>query len=243
MVILFPSDIYSEVELLNHMIVLFKFLRNIYSVFYAGKEMTVRTRHGTTDWFKNWERRMSRLYTVTCLFNLYAQGFPGSSFGKKSSWNMGDLGLKDPLGKGVATYFSIVARRIPWTEEPGRLQSMGSQRVRHGWTSKHSTEYIMQNAGLDEAQAGIKTTGRNSNQICKWNHPYGRKQRGLKSLLMKVKEESEKADLKLNIQKSKIMASGPITSWQIDGYTVWKVTDFYFLGFKNHCRGWLQPWN
>ena len=162
---------------------------------------------------------------------------------KKSSWNMGDLGLKDPVGKGVATYFSIVARRIPWTEEPGRLQSMGSQRVRHGWTSKHSTEYIMQNAGLDEAQAGIKTTGRNSNQICKWNHPYGRKQRGLKSLLMKVKEESEKADLKLNIQKSKIMASGPITSWQIDGYTVWKVTDFYFLGFKNHCRGWLQPWN
>ena len=78
----------------------------------------------------------------------------------------------------------------------------------------------MQNAGLDEAQAGIKTTGRNRNQICKLNHPYGRKQRGLKSLLMKVKEESEKADLKLNIQKSKIMASGPITSWQIDGYTV-----------------------
>ena len=135
MAILFPSAIYSEVELLNHMVVLFKILRNIYSVFYASEEATVRTRHGTTDWFKNWERSMSRLYTVTCLFNLYAQGFPGSSVGKESIWNspksMGDLGLKNPLEKGEATYFSILARRIPWTEEPGRLQPMGSQRVRH----------------------------------------------------------------------------------------------------------------
>ena len=63
----------------------------------------------------------------------------------------------------------------------------------------------------------------------------------LKSLLMKVKEESEKAGLKLNIQKSKIMASGPITSWQIDGETMETVTDF--LGLQNHCRWWLQPWN
>ena len=97
MAILFPSAIYSEVELLNHMVVLFKILRNIYSVFYASEQATVRTRHGTTDWFKNWERSMSRLYTVTCLFNLYAQGFPGSSVGKESIWNspksMGDLGL------------------------------------------------------------------------------------------------------------------------------------------------------
>ena len=61
-----------------------------------------------------------------------------------------------------------------------------------------------------------------------------------KSLLMKVKEESEKVGLKLNIQKAKIMASGPITSWQIDGETV---TDFIFLGSKNHCRWWLQQWN
>ena len=100
MVILFPSDIYSEVELLNHMIVLFKFLRNIYSVFYAGKEMTVRTRHGTTDWFKNCKRRMSRLYTVTCLFNLYAQGFPGSSFGKKILLEYGRPGFERSFGKG-----------------------------------------------------------------------------------------------------------------------------------------------
>ena len=65
----------------------------------------------------------------------------------------------------------------------------------------------------------------------------------LKSLLMKVKEESEKVGLKLNIQKTKIMASSPITSWDIDGETVETVSDFIFLGSKNHCRWWLQPWN
>ena len=64
----------------------------------------------------------------------------------------------------------------------------------------------------------------------------------MKSLSMKVKEESEKAGLKLNIQKLKIMASGPITSWQIDGETMETVKD-YFLGLQNHCRRWLQPWN
>ena len=63
----------------------------------------------------------------------------------------------------------------------------------------------------------------------------------LKSLLMKVKEESEKVGLKLNIQKTKIMASGPITWWQIDGETVETLADFIFLGSKNHCRWWLQP--
>ena len=65
----------------------------------------------------------------------------------------------------------------------------------------------------------------------------------LKSLLMKVKEESEKIDLKLNIQKTKIMASDPITSWQIDGETVETVSDFILEGLQNHCRWWLQPWN
>ena len=65
----------------------------------------------------------------------------------------------------------------------------------------------------------------------------------LKSLLMKVKEESEKGDLKLNIQKTKIMASRPITSWQIDGETLETVADFIFQGLQNHCRWWLQPWN
>ena len=78
-------------------------------------------------------------------------------------------------------------------------------------------------------------------QICRWHHPYSRKWRELKSLLMKVKEESEKFGLKLNIQKTKIMASGPIMSWQIDRETVEIVTD-YFWGLENHCRWWPQPW-
>ena len=89
----------------------------------------------------------------------------------------------------------------------------------------------MQNAGLDEAQAGIKIAGSNINNL-----RYGdnstlmvESKEELKSLLMKVKEESEKVGLKLNIQKTKIMASGPITSWQIDGETMETVTDFYFL--------------
>ena len=93
----------------------------------------------------------------------------------------------------------------------------------------------MQNAGLDEAQAGIKIAGRNSNNL-----RYGddttlmaESKEELKSLLMKVKEESEKACLELNIQRTKIMASGPITSWQIDGETMETVTDFIFLGSKS----------
>ena len=65
----------------------------------------------------------------------------------------------------------------------------------------------------------------------------------LKSLLMNVKEESDKVGLKLNIQKTKIMASSPITSWEIDGETVETVANFIFLGLQNHCRRWLQPWN
>ena len=72
---------------------------------------------------------------------------------------------------------------------------------------------------------------------------YVKSKEELKSLLMKVKEETEKAGLKLNIQKTKIMTSGPITSWEIDGETVETVADFIFGGSKNHCRWWLQPWN
>ena len=72
---------------------------------------------------------------------------------------------------------------------------------------------------------------------------HGRKQRNSKSLLRKVKEESEKTGLKLNIQKTKIMASGPITSWQIDGETMETVRDFILGALQNHCRWWLLPWN
>ena len=95
----------------------------------------------------------------------------------------------------------------------------------------------MRNAGLDEAQAGIKIAGRNINNLRYADDTtLMAESEELKNLLMKVKEESEKVDLKLNIQKIKIMASGPITSWQIDGETMETVTDFYFGGLQNHCR-------
>ena len=96
----------------------------------------------------------------------------------------------------------------------------------------------MRNAGLEEAQAGIKIAVRNINNL-----GYGddttllaESEEELKSLLMKVKEESEKVGLKLNIHKTKIIASGPITSWEIDGATVETVADFIFGGLQNHCR-------
>ena len=101
-------------------------------------------------------------------------------------------------------------------------------------------EYIMQNAGLDEAHAGIKIAKRNINNLRYADDTSlmaeSKEELLMKSLLMKVKEESEKVDLKLNIQKMKIMASSPITSWQIDGKTVETVTRLYFLGLQNHCR-------
>ena len=96
-------------------------------------------------------------------------------------------------------------------------------------------EYIMQNAGVDEAQTGIKSAGRNISNLILNDTTLTEEEEELKSLLMKVKEESEKVGLKLTIQKTKIMASGPITSWQIDGETMETVTD-YFLGLQNHCR-------
>ena len=98
----------------------------------------------------------------------------------------------------------------------------------------------MKNAGLEEAQAGIKIAGRNINNLRYADDTtLMAESEELKSLLMKVEEESENVGLKLNIQKTKIMASSPITSWQIDGETVETVADFIFLGSKNHCRWWL----
>ena len=106
-------------------------------------------------------------------------------------------------------------------------------------------EYIMRHTGLEESQAGIKITGRNINNLRYADDTtlMAESEEELKSLLMKVKEDSEKVGLKLNIQKMKIMASGPITSWEIDGERVEAVSDFIFVGLQNHCRWWLQPWN
>ena len=143
-------------------------LRNLY----AGQEATVRTGHGTTDWFKIRKGVCQGCILSPCLFNF-------------------------------------------------------------------SEEYIMQNAGLDEGQAGIKIAGRNTNNL-RYADDITLKaesEQELKSLLMKVKEENEKAGLKLNIQKTKIMVSGSITSWQIDGETMETVTDFIFLGSKITADG------
>ena len=96
----------------------------------------------------------------------------------------------------------------------------------------------MRNAGLDEVQAGIKIAGRNINnpRYADDTTLMAESEEELKSFLMKVKEGGEKVGLKLSTQKTKIMASGPITSWQIDGETVETVTDFFLGGLQNHCR-------
>jgi len=112
--------------------------------------------------------------------------------------------------------------------------------------SKYEKEYVKAgNTGLEEAQAGIKIARRNINNLIHADDttPMAESEEELKSLLMKVKEESEKVGLKLNIQKTKIMAYSPITSWQIDGKTMETGTDFILGGLQNHCRWWLQPWN
>ena len=105
-------------------------------------------------------------------------------------------------------------------------------------------EYIMWNARLDEAQAGIKIARRNINNLRYADDTtlMTESEEELKSLLMNVKDESEKAGLKLNIQKTNVTASSPITSWQIDGEVMETVADFIFW-VQNHCRWWLQPWN
>ena len=103
----------------------------------------------------------------------------------------------------------------------------------------------MRNARLEEAQAGIKIARRNINNLRYADDTTLMEDREeeLKSFLMKVKEKSENVGLKLNIQKTKIMAPGAITSWEIDGETVEYSVRLYFGGLQNHCRWWLQPWN
>ena len=146
----------------DHLICL---LRNLYS----SQEATVRTGHGTTDWFQIGKGVHQGCILSSCLFNFYA-------------------------------------------------------------------EYIIQNAGLDEVQAEIQISGRNINDLRYADDIIlmAESKKELKSLLMKVKEESGKVGLKLNIQKTKIMASDPTTSQEIDGETVETMTDFIFLGLQNH---------
>ena len=128
--------------------------------------------------------------------------------------------------------------------KPGMLQSMRLQRVGHDCILSPClfnlyAEYIMRNSGLEEVQAGIKIARRNINNLRYADDTtlMAESEEELKSLLRKVKEESEKVSLKLNIQKTKIMASGPITSWQIDGETVETVSDFVLGGSKITADG------
>ena len=160
------------------------------------------------------------------------------------------------LEKEMATHSSILAWRIPWLEKPGRLQSTGLQRIGHDWATVRTgheitdwfqiekgvgqgsilslclfnlhAEYVMRSARLEEAQVGIKIARRNTNNLRYADDTtlMADSEKELKSLLMKVKEESEKVGLQFNIQKTKIMASGPITSWQRDGETL---ADFIYL--------------
>ena len=103
----------------------------------------------------------------------------------------------------------------------------------------------MRKAWLDEVQAGIKIAWRNINNLryADGNTLMAETEKELKSLLMKVKEESKKVDLKVNIQKTKILESGSITPWQIDEERLETGADFIFGGLQNHCRWWLQPWS
>ena len=157
--------ILKEMEIPDHLTCL---LRNLY----AGQEATVRTGHGTTDWFQRGKEVCQGCILSPCLFNLYA-------------------------------------------------------------------EYIMRSARMEEAQAGIKITRRNINNLRHADDTalMAESEGELKSFSMKVKEESEKFGLRLNIQKTKIMASSPITSWQIDGETVKTVADFIYLGSKITADG------
>ena len=115
------------------------------------------------------------------------------------------------------------------------------------WLFNLHAEYIisLQNAKLDNSQAGIKIAGRNINNLrfVDDTTPKAESEEELKSFLMNGKDENEKTGLKFNVQKTKIMASGPITSWQTNGEKSGNNGRFYFLGLKTHCELWLLPWN
>ena len=133
--------------------------------------------------------------------------------------------------------------RLELDKEQQTGSKLGKEYVKavycHSVYLTYNAEYIMKNARLDEAQAGIKIAGRNINNVRYADDTtlMAESKEELKNLLMKVKEESGKVGLKLNIQKTKIMASGPITSWQKDEETMETVTDFIFLGFKINADG------
>ena len=128
---------------------------------------------------------------------------------------------------------SFICQERGWSDSDPRALQESEELGRGAYA-----EYIMRNAGLEETQAGIKIAGRNLNNLRYADDTtlMPESEEELKSLLMKVKEESKNVGLKLNIQKMKIMASSPMTSWEIDGETVETVSDFIFFELQNHCR-------
>ena len=126
---------------------------------------------------------------------------------------------------------------LPWTSHPSWPRTWSSSsRPSWGLRSQHSLDVgLLLSASAPDLRCGVVPLSHSC--------AVAESEEKLKSLLMKVKEESEKFGLKLNIQKTKIMASGPIISWKIDGERVETVADFIFGGLQNHCRWWLQPWN
>ena len=156
------------------------------------------------------------------------------------------MGISDQLTCLCETYMQVKKQQLEPDMEQPTGSKLGKEYVKvilSVLLFNLYAEYSMRNAGLDESQAWIKIAGRNIKNLRYADDTtvMGESEEELKGLLMSVKEESEKTGLKLNIQKSKIMASGPITLWQIEGEKVKAVT-FYFLGLQNHCRQWLQPW-
>ena len=157
---------------------------------------------------------------------------------------------------GVPDHLTCLLRNLYADQESNRYNQIWNELVQN-WKRSMSrpyivtclfnlcAEYILRNTKLDETQAGIKAARRNINNLRYANDTtlMAESQEELKSLLMKVKEESENVGLKPNIQKMKIRPSGPITSWQVDGWKNGNSDKFYFLGLQNHWRQWLQPRN
>ena len=184
--------------------------------------------------------KKAREFQKNICFIDYAKAFDCVDHNKL--WKMlGEMGLTDHLTclpRKLSAGQEATVRILHGTNEWFKM----GKGVRQGciWSLclfNFYAEYIMRNARLDEAQAGIKSAGRNSNNLryAGYTTLMTESEEELKSLLMKVKEESEKVGLKLNIQKTKIMASGPITSCQIDGETM-ETEKLHFLGLQNHCR-------
>ena len=151
------------------------------------------------------------------------------------------MGIPDHLTCLPRIYMQVRKQQLELDMEQQTCSKLGKEYIKavyfHPVINLYA-EYIMRNAGLDEAQEGIRIARRNINNLRYADDTTvtAESEEKLKNLLMKLKEESEKAGLKFSIQKTKIMASGPITSWQIDGKTIETVTDFHFLGLQNHCR-------